>query len=547
MRAPGPPATRLPAADPLSASIPGAAPSEATAGTAEPPRSRPAPRLLLITGPGGAGRTTVAAATARATAAEGERSLLLSAEPARRLESVLGLPTSEATAPTTETAPSGDDADARRPLATAGVRTPVAVGRNLSVARMDAGAEFRESLLSAQRHASGALGLLGAAPLEEDELLELPGAEELALLRALHAVCQEPALPEEEDADLGARPEGPLPAEDRQERTDANGPRRTGGSGTSDQRLGARAGAGRPAGPWDTVVVDMPPLPRAAHALVLPEVLGRYLRRLVPPERQAARALRPLLAQLAQVPVPGERLYEVARRAEGELAAVQRAVRSPGTAVRLVVEPGPLAVEALRTAHVGCDLYGLPVEAVVANRLLPDGSSDPWLEAASRRQRLALQELCDHSVRRGAPVYGSPHLGRDPRGGSDLDELEVPSNVPPALSPGAESAASAPASWHASADAEAGQEAVGPGRARVEDRLSDEGRMVWRLALPGVRRSELDVVRRGDELIVTAGPYRRVLELSSALRRCRIAGAALEEGELVINFAPDPELWPRSD
>ncbi len=47
-------------------------------------------------------------------------------------------------------------------------------------------------------------------------------------------------------------------------------------------------------------------------------------------------------------------------------------------------------------------------------------------------------------------------------------------------------------------------------------------------------------MRRGDELVVTAGPFRRIVPLPSALRRCTVAGAALREGELRVRFAPDP-------
>ena len=488
----------------------------------------------------------MAAATARAAAAGGERTLLLSAEPAERLGPVLGVPTDAASAPsgsvpcaaaTPPASPPSCAAGAERVLSTASARAPVQLDRNLWAARMDAGAEFRESLLAAQKHAEGALGLLGAAPLEEDELLQLPGAEELALLRALRAVCREPAARRGEEAVHSGHLDAPPAAGGGQQGHGGNGRSEPYGSGAADP-ADHTSGRGRPARsaePWDTVVVDMPALPHAPSALALPEALRRYLRRLVPPERQAARALRPLLAQLAQVPVPGERLYEVTRRIERELAAVQEVVRSARTTVRLVVEPGPLAVEALRTAQVGCALYGLPVEAVVANRLLPDGSSDPWLSGASRQQRMALEELCDHSVRRGTPVYGLPHLGRDPCGASDLAELGVPATVSPdGAFAGAESADSPPAAA-----------SPGAGALRVEDRLADEGQLLWRLALPGVRRAELDVVRRADELIVTAGPYRRVVELPSALRRCRIASAALDEGELVLRFVPDGKLWPQ--
>jgi len=51
-------------------------------------------------------------------------------------------------------------------------------------------------------------------------------------------------------------------------------------------------------------------------------------------------------------------------------------------------------------------------------------------------------------------------------------------------------------------------------------------------------------VRRGDDLFLTAGAYRRTLPLEPVLRRCRVASAVLRDQALNIRFVPDPELWP---
>ncbi|MER6982284.1 ArsA family ATPase, partial [Streptomyces carpinensis] len=87
--------------------------------------------------------------------------------------------------------------------------------------------------------------------------------------------------------------------------------------------------------------------------------------------------------------------------------------------------------------------------------------------------------------------------------------------------------------------------APGPLRWPVTDRLAEDGVLVWHIPLPGAVRDELDLVRRGDELLLTAGPFRRIVPLPSALCRCTVDGAALRDGELRIRFAPDPTLWPR--
>ncbi|MFI5864461.1 ArsA family ATPase [Streptomyces sp. NPDC051546] len=375
---------------------------------------------LLITGPGGAGRSTVAAATALAAARQGHRVLLLTAGPA---------------------AP------------------PVGAEGTLRVARVDSGEEFRRELVALQERGSAVLGMLGARPLHPDEITELPGAEQFALLRALRRAADEPGT--------------------------------------------------------DLLVVDLPPLHQAITTLALPAQLRRYLARLLPAERQAARALRPVLAQLAGVPMPAQWLYEAAARWDEDLAAVQDVLEAPTTSVRLVAEPGPAADAALRLGGLGLALYRLPVSALVANRMLPAGSADPWLAGlAAQQEKYAAQWAGDDSV----PVLPVPHLGRDPHGPEDLAELA------PAPAP-----ATAPRpAW------------------TVEDRIAEDGVLHWRVPLPRAEKSELGLVRRGDELLLTVGPYRRIVPLPAALRRCTVSGAALADGELRIRFTPDPDLWPRS-
>ncbi|MGW6686824.1 ArsA family ATPase [Streptomyces sp. NPDC054961] len=373
---------------------------------------------LLVTGPGGAGRTTVATATALAAARQGRRVLLLTAEPAAPAD---------------------------------GVR----------VARVDSGEEFRQELVALQERGSALLGMLGARPLAADELTELPGAEQFALLRALRRAAAEPAT--------------------------------------------------------DLVVVDMPPLHQAVATLALPAQLRRYLARLLPAERQAARALRPVLAQLAGVPMPAQWLYEAAARWDEELAAVQAVVEAPGTRVRLVAEPGPAADAALRPGVLGLALHRIGIGDLVLNRTVPQASADPWVAGIADQQR-AFARQWETS---GIPLATLPHLGRDPKGPQDLAGLAATDGF-----------------------------AAGPPRPcpewAVEDRLAEDGVLVWCVPLPRAEKRELDLVRRGDELLLTVGPYRRIVPLPSALRRCAVSGAALAADVLRIRFTPDPGLWPRT-
>lgn len=402
------------------------------------PEAAAATRVVLVSGDGGSGRTTLAAATALREAAAGRRTLLLGADdPNRTLDRLLG--------------------------AELGAE-PVHVGAEpLHAARLDPQEAFRDAASRLLGRAKPLFDLLGVDPLERDELSALPGAVHLALLDAL--------------------------------------------------RTHGRSGR------WEVLVVDAPPVPDLLAALALPEQLDRYLGRLVPENRQAARALRPVLAAVAGVPMPGDWIFEAKGWAAAELAEVRAVTDAPGTTVRLVVDApaGPQAVAALRAARAGLALHGQRVEALLVDRLLPDRPDDPFLGPLHRAQQLQLEQL---RTEWDVPVHAFGHLGREPQGRDDLLAL-----------------------------AESGPETA-PGRPvpewTVEDLRGDEAQaLVWRIPLPGAERGDLDLVRRGDELVLGVGGYRRTLPLPSALRRCTVAGASLRDGVLAVRFAPDPQLWPR--
>ena len=73
----------------------------------------------------------------------------------------------------------------------------------------------------------------------------------------------------------------------------------------------------------------------------------------------------------------------------------------------------------------------------------------------------------------------------------------------------------------------------------------DGGDFVLRVALPFVRRSEVRLLRSGDELVLTVGGQRRRVALPSVLLRCVAVGATAGDGAVRVRFRPDPQLWPR--
>ena len=64
-----------------------------------------------------------------------------------------------------------------------------------------------------------------------------------------------------------------------------------------------------------------------------------------------------------------------------------------------------------------------------------------------------------------------------------------------------------------------------------------EARYVLSLALPLADKRDMDLRRKGEELVLTVAGHRRQLALPSALQRCAVTGAQLVDDRLEITFA----------
>lgn len=120
-------------------------------------------RILLFTGKGGVGKSTVAAGTAALAAAAGHRTLVLSTDPAHSLADAFGTPVGP---------------------------EPTEVAERLFVQQVDAQLRFEQSWAEIQRYLLSVLDVVGVDPVAAEELTVIPGAEEvLALLEVrLHVL-----------------------------------------------------------------------------------------------------------------------------------------------------------------------------------------------------------------------------------------------------------------------------------------------------------------------------------------------------------------------
>ncbi|UMG92063.1 ArsA family ATPase [Nocardioides sp. TF02-7] len=127
-------------------------------------------RIVLFTGKGGVGKSTVAAGTAALAAARGLRTLVLSTDAAHSLADAYGA--------------DGVGAGARVGQAHA---EPTEVRDHLFVQQVDAQLRFEQSWADVQRYLLSVLDAVGMDPVAAEEMTVVPGAEEvLALLELRH-------------------------------------------------------------------------------------------------------------------------------------------------------------------------------------------------------------------------------------------------------------------------------------------------------------------------------------------------------------------------
>jgi arsenite-transporting ATPase len=390
--------------------------------------------VILFTGKGGVGKTTMAAATAARIAADGCKTLVLSADPAHSLADALG---------------------------TAVRAEPAEVSQGLYIQHINAQRRLYEVWGELQGYVVSALGTAGLDRVRAEELTVLPGAEELLALVEVR-----------------------------------------------DQAA---------SGTWDAVVVDCAPTAETLRLLALPEALEWYLGKALPSELKVVRALRPLLGPAVGLPAPREEVWEAAEQLRSLLRDVQHLLQHPDTSVRLVMTPESVVVAEARRSLTQLVLYGNRVDAVIANRVFEPGE-DAWRATWASAQQKVLEDVSTSFE--PLPILRARYQAGEPIGHAALAAL------------GAE--------VYGEHDPLAGAE-------------RDELMQVWRegsdyvmgLRLPLVDKDTLDLARVGDELVVSVDGRRRLFALPSVFRRCRVAGARVESGQVRIRFTPDPDSFAR--
>ncbi len=384
-------------------------------------------RVLLVTGKGGVGKTTVAAATALRAADLGYRTLVMSTDPAHSL------------------------ADA---FADALGDTPAALADGLWGQQIDAQIRLEESWGAVRDHLVDLFDWSGVKGIEAEELSVFPGLDEVFAL--------------------------------------------------TEVRDHARTGD------YDLLVVDCAPTAETLRLLSLPELMSWYMDKIFPSGRRVVKAVRPVLSRVTSMPIAGDDVFDAVEAFYARIDGIRQLLSDPDiTSVRLVMNPEKMVIAEARRTYTYLSLFGYAVDSAVVNRVIPDTVVDPYFK---RWQEIQAEHLADVSASFADVDIRRLRLFDEEMVGVDKLRL-VGEELYGDTDPTARLASGRPF--------------------RVDE---DGDQVVLCIRVPFAEQRDVDVLRHGDELFITVGPYRRSFVLPDSLKRRQVRRARLAGGELQVTF-----------
>ncbi|MFV9503251.1 MAG: ArsA family ATPase [Oscillochloridaceae bacterium umkhey_bin13] len=243
-------------------------------------------RVIIYSGKGGTGKTTISAATATLLARSGRRTLVLSSDPAHSLADALGVTISR--------------------------DRPTAIAPGLYGLEVDTIYEWRHNLGGFQQFVASTYSSRGIDRSTAAELANQPGLDEILAL----------------------------------------------------QRVMSEAQSGR----WDAIVLDTAPTGNTLRLLAYPEMIigGDAGKKFFRVYRGLANFARPFKRDL-----PDERFFSEIGGLLERMDQLANFLLSPEISLRLVLNPERLPLLETRRAYTFLNLYGMMVDAVMVNKILP--------------------------------------------------------------------------------------------------------------------------------------------------------------------------------
>jgi arsenite-transporting ATPase len=264
-------------------------------------------------------------------------------------------------------------------------------------------------------------------------------------------------------------------------------------------------------GRYDALILDAAPTGETLKLLSLPDHMSWYVEKIFPIQRRAAKLVRPFASRARSLPpLPGDSVFAAGQRFYQAIASVEEILTDRESAsVRLVLNAEKMVIAEARRAYTYLNLYDYGVDALVVNRLLPENVSDPyfarWHDAQARHMK-TIEESFDPIPILTARLFDREMFGLEALGALAEDVFE---------------------------DAEPLRVLF---RGATHEIVKNGNGYDVVFHLPLAQKRNVDLSKKGAELLVKVGNYRRNILLPDALARLPAAGASFEDGSLKVRL-----------
>jgi arsenite-transporting ATPase len=262
---------------------------------------------------------------------------------------------------------------------------------------------------------------------------------------------------------------------------------------------------------FDRVIIDAAPTGETIRLLTLPDTFRWYAGRVSRLDKGVIRMLAPFAGRFLRAPTE---VIDALYKLDEATAELRETLSDPEiTSYRVVVIPEKMVMREAERAISYLGLFNYPVDSVVINRVLPDMSD----QGTFMKQRREVQEKYIRLINdnfRPLPLWTAPYYAGEVFGIKALSQLALDCF---------------------------GEE--DPGKIFFRGRLQEivEGEddaYLLRIPLPFARGSDVRLRKRGDELFITIGNFKREMILPTVLARMRAGSGRISDGVLEIEFIP---------
>jgi arsenite-transporting ATPase len=266
-------------------------------------------------------------------------------------------------------------------------------------------------------------------------------------------------------------------------------------------------------GDFEVVVIDAAPTGETVRLLSMPDTFQWYASRLT--GNGSLSLARPLIK--AVMPNNAEILQAINTLSE-RVKTLREVLSDPQTSsYRPVVNPERMVIKEALRAETYLALFGYPIDSVICNRVIqPDNYRDTFMQELYRNQEKLRQQI--HDTFTPLPIWEVPYRSREILGIDALGEL---------------------------AQAVFGEQDPTQVfyRGAIQEIKREGDSYILRLPLPHVEMNKVQMTKRGDEMIVEIGNFKRDITLPTILANQEATVARFVNKALEIHFtAPSEEV-----